>query len=124
MIQSSIQTYAKLAEFIARLKQNHDGFRRGRSVWTRKNGDKNYANYVGFQCFSSDEPTHRINDTNWHLKFENNKPGFFIQADNCFKQMPDQTFKCTAEFKSKQNRDGWLRTASEGLFQSNYGGDL
>ena len=68
----------------------------------RKNGDKNYANYVGYQKFSSDEPTHRINNTNWHLKFENNKPGFFIQAENCFKQMPNETFKCTAEFKSKE----------------------
>ena len=50
----------------------------------RKQGDNNYANYVGFQAFSSDEPTHRINFTNWYLKYENNRPGFFLNAEKCF----------------------------------------
>ena len=68
----------------------------------RKQGDSNYANYVGYQAFSSDEPTHRINNTNWHLKFENNRPGFFLNAEKCFKQMPNKTFKMTAEHKSKE----------------------
>ena len=38
---------------------------------TRKTGDINYQNYVGYQAFSSDMPVHQINDTNWFLKFEN-----------------------------------------------------
>ena len=41
---------------------------------SRKRGDKAYANYVGYQAFSSDMPTHRINNTNWYLKFEGNTP--------------------------------------------------
>ena len=69
----------------------------------RKTGDSNFANYVGYQAFSSDEPTHRINYTNWYLKFENNKPGFFLNAEKCFKQMPFLTFKGTAAHKSKEN---------------------
>ena len=69
----------------------------------RKPGDNNFANYVGYQNFSSDEPTVRINFTNWYLKFENNKPGFFLNAENCFKQMPFLTFKGTASHKSKEN---------------------
>ena len=69
----------------------------------RKQGDNNFANYVGYQAFSSDEPTVRINFTNWYLKFENNKPGFFLNAEKVFKQMPFQTFKGTASHKSKEN---------------------
>jgi hypothetical protein len=70
---------------------------------SRKQGDNNYANYVGYQAFSSDEPTHRINYTNWYLKFENNRPGFFLNAEKCFKQMPFETFRGTAVHKSKEN---------------------
>ena len=69
----------------------------------RKQGDNNFANYVGYQAFSSDEPTLRINETNWYLKFENNRPGFFLNAEKCFKQMPFLTFKGTASHKSKEN---------------------
>ena len=67
----------------------------------RKSGDKNFANYVGYQAFSSDEPTHRINNTNWFLKWENKKPAFFLQAEKVFRQMPFFTFKGTAAHKSK-----------------------
>ena len=69
----------------------------------RKQGDNNFANYVGYQAFSSDEPTLRINYTNWYLKFENNRPGFFLNAEKCFKQMPFKTFQGTADHKSKEN---------------------
>ena len=69
----------------------------------RKDGDKNYANYVGYQAFSSDEPTHRINNTNWFLKWEQDRPGFFLQVEKVFKQMPFLTFKGTASHKSKEN---------------------
>ena len=68
----------------------------------RKNGDLNFANYVGYQAFSSDEPTHRINHTNWYLKWEQEKPGFFLQVEKVFKQMPFLTFKGTAIHKSKE----------------------
>ena len=68
----------------------------------RKNGDVNYANYVGFQAFSSDEPTHRINNTNWFLKWEQDRPGCFLQVEIVFKQMPFITFKGTATHKSKE----------------------
>ena len=69
---------------------------------TRKIGDKNFANYVGYQSFSSDEPTHRINNTNWFLKWENKKPAFFLQAEKVYRQMPFMTFKGTASHKSKE----------------------
>ena len=69
---------------------------------SRKQGDSNFSNYVGFQAFSSDEPTHRINLTNWYLKFENGKPAFFINAEKVYKQMSKKCFKATAEAKSKQ----------------------
>ncbi len=67
----------------------------------RKSGDFNYANYVGFQAFSSDEPTHRINNTNWYLKWEQGRPGFFINTENVFKQLSKECFKATASAKSK-----------------------
>ena len=74
----------------------------------RKQGDNNFANYVGYQAFSSDEPTLRINFTNWFLKWENGKPGFFLQAEKTFKQMPFATFAGTARHKSKENSmDGY-----------------
>ena len=57
----------------------------------RKDGDKNYANYVGYQAFSSDEPTHRINYTNWYLKWEHKKPAFFLQVEKVFKQIFELT---------------------------------
>jgi len=69
----------------------------------RKSGDNNFANYVGYQNFSSDEPTVRINLTNWFLKWENGKPGFFLQAEKTYKQMPFETFRGTASHKSKEN---------------------
>ena len=68
---------------------------------TIKAGDNNFANYVGWQAFSSDEPTHRINKTNWYLKYEHGKPAFFLNAENVYKQMPDKCFKVTASAKSK-----------------------
>jgi hypothetical protein len=69
----------------------------------RKSGDNNFANYVGFQAFSSDEPTLQINFTNWFLKFEKGLPGFFINVDKIFRQMSFETFKATATHKSKEN---------------------
>ena len=36
----------------------------------RKFGDYNFAEYYHYQAFSSDEPTKRINDTNFFLKCE------------------------------------------------------
>ena len=68
---------------------------------TRKAGDNNFANYVGWQAFSSDEPTHRINKTNWYLKYEHGKPAFFLNAENVYKQMSNKCFKATATAKSK-----------------------
>ena len=70
---------------------------------SRKQGDNNFANYVSYQAFSSDEPTLRVNFTNWFLKWEGGKPGFFLQAEKVFKQMPFLTFKGTASHKSKEN---------------------
>ena len=69
----------------------------------RKQGDNNFANYVGYQAFSSDEPTCQVNNTNWYLKFENNKPGFFLNVEKVFKQMSFRTFQVTAKHKSKEN---------------------
>ena len=64
---------------------------------SRKEGDKAYATYVHYQAFSSDMPIHRINQTNWYLKFEDNLPAFFSKADDVFQQMPPLSFFATAE---------------------------
>ena len=50
----------------------------------RKQGDNNFSNYVGYQAFSSDEPTHRINNTNWYLKFEDNKTWLLFECRKMF----------------------------------------
>ena len=74
---------------------------------TRKSGDNNYQAYVGWQAFSTDEPCHRINQTNWFLKYEDGKPAFFINTEkerglSVFKQMPNESFRLTALAKSQQ----------------------
>ena len=47
----------------------------------------NYSTFVGLQAFNSDEPTHRLNNTNWYFKWQNKRPGFFLQVEKTFKQM-------------------------------------
>ena len=74
---------------------------------SRKLGDASFENYVGYQAFSSDMPVQRINDTNWYLKFENNKPGFFLNAEKIYKQMPPQCFFATAEKSTTFNMKGY-----------------
>ena len=64
---------------------------------SRKLGDKAYESYLNYQAFSSDMPIHRINQTNWYLKFEKNLPAFFMKADDVFQQMPPLSFFATAE---------------------------
>ena len=80
---------------------------------TRKSGDVNYQNYVGFQAFSSDMPIHQINDTNWYLKFENKIPAFFINAENVFKQLPAECFYLTAERSSTMNMSNWQKQCED-----------
>ena len=74
---------------------------------TRKPGDVNYQNYVGYQAFSSDMPVHQINDTNWYLKFENKIPSFFINAENVYKQIKPECFYITAERSTTMNMSNW-----------------
>jgi hypothetical protein len=64
---------------------------------SRKFGDKAYESYMHYQAFSSDMPVHRINQTQWYLKFEDNLPAFFSKADDVFQQMPPLSFFATAE---------------------------
>ena len=75
---------------------------------SRKEGDKAYATYVGYQAFSSDMPVHRINLTNWYLKFEDNLPAFFINADDIYRQMPPLSFFATAPRSTVHDFTGWL----------------
>ena len=74
---------------------------------SRRKGDKGYVMYVGYQAFSSDMPTFRINNTNWYLKFENNIPGFFINAENVFRQMSPACFFTTAKGSTLFDFSGW-----------------
>ena len=74
---------------------------------SRKEGDKAYATYVGYQAFSSDMPVHRINLTNWYLKFEDNLPAFFINADDIYRQMPPLAFITTAERSTIYDFSAW-----------------
>jgi hypothetical protein len=74
---------------------------------TRKLGDHNFANYIGFQAFSSSEPTHRINNSNWYLKTENGLPGFFLKSDAAFRQMPPKCFYDTATKSRTAGLNGW-----------------
>ena len=73
----------------------------------RKNGDKNFAEYVGYQAFSSDMPVHQVNDTRWWLKYENKLPAFFINAEKVFRQMPAECFYITAERSTTMNMSKW-----------------
>jgi hypothetical protein len=74
---------------------------------SRKPRDKNYSSYMHYQAFSSDMPVHRINQTNWYLKFEDNLPAFFIKADDVFRQMPPMAFFTTAERSTIFDFTGW-----------------
>ena len=74
----------------------------------RKSGDNNYKTYVGWQAFSTDEPCHRSNQTNWYLKHDDHgNPAFFLNTEKenglmVFKQMPNESFRLTAQAKSQQ----------------------
>mgnify|MGYP004463509745 FL=1 len=80
---------------------------------TRKSGDINYQNYVGYQKFSSDMPVHQINDTNWFLKFENKIPAFFINAENVYKQMKPECFYLTAERSHSMDMSNWQKQCED-----------
>tara|TARA_R100001594_G_scaffold12660_4_gene27936 strand:- start:582 stop:896 length:315 start_codon:yes stop_codon:yes gene_type:complete len=79
----------------------------------RKNGDKNFAEYVGYQAFSSDMPVHQVNDTRWWLKYENKLPAFFINAEKVFRQMPAECFYITAERSTTMNMSNWQRQCED-----------
>jgi hypothetical protein len=74
---------------------------------SRKLGDKAYQSYLNYQAFSSDMPIHRINQTNWYLKFEKNIPAFFIKAEDVFQQMPPLSFFATVERSTLFDFTGW-----------------
>ena len=80
---------------------------------TRKPGDINYQNYIGYQSFSSDMPVHQINDTNWYLKFENKIPSFFINAENVYKQMKPECFLITAERSTTMDMSNWQKQCED-----------
>ena len=80
---------------------------------TRKDGDINYKTYVGYQAFSSDMPVHRINQSNWYLKFENNIPAFFIGVDNVFRQMPPLAYFETADRTTVQDMTAWKKQTED-----------
>mgnify|MGYP003643909822 CR=1 FL=1 len=80
---------------------------------TRKNGDINFKTYVGYQAFSSDMPVHRINQSNWYLKFENNIPAFFIGADTVYRQMPPLAFFETADRTTVHDMTGWKKQTED-----------
>ena len=80
---------------------------------SRKLGDHNYGNYIGYQAFSSDCPVHRINDTNWYLKFENKIPAFFINAENIYKQMKPECFYLTAERSTTMDMSNWQKQCED-----------
>ena len=74
---------------------------------SRKPRDKNYSSYMHYQAFSSDMPVHKINQTNWYLKFEDGLPAFFVRADDVFRQMPPMAFFTTAERSTIFDFTGW-----------------
>ena len=79
----------------------------------RKSGDRNYELYVGYQAFSSDEPTHRINDTNLYLKYEKKIPAFFINAENVFRQLKPECFYVTAERSTTLDTSNWQKQCED-----------
>ena len=80
---------------------------------SRKSGDNNMKNFVGYQAFSSDMPVHQINDSRWFLKIENKIPAFFINAENVFKQLPPECFYLTAERSSTMNMSNWQKQCED-----------
>tara|TARA_R100001594_G_C3911612_1_gene233418 strand:- start:13 stop:327 length:315 start_codon:yes stop_codon:yes gene_type:complete len=79
----------------------------------RKNGDKNFAEYVGYQAFSSDMPVHQINNTKWWLKLEKKIPAYFINVEDVFRQMPAECFYITAERSTTMNMSNWQKQCED-----------
>jgi len=64
---------------------------------SRNVGDKNFNSYTGYQHFNNDEPTTRIGNTPWYLKYEDGIPAFFLRSENIFSRIPAKSFQLTAE---------------------------
>ena len=54
-----------------------------------------YGSYYHYQNFSSDEPTHQINNSQWHLKYE--EVLLILLYENTYKQMSLEYFLVNAE---------------------------
>ena len=79
----------------------------------------NYSTFVGLQAFNSDEPTHRLNNTNWYLKWQNKRPGFFLQVEKVFREMPIKCFLDTAKHKANEIKfAGWQEQVEQYFNQS------
>mgnify|MGYP001158655394 CR=1 FL=1 len=66
-----------------------------------------YDSYFNYQNFSSDEPTHQINNSPWYLKYEEGLPAFFFRYENTFKQMSVECFLVNAAEGRTYDLSNW-----------------
>ena len=79
-------------------------------------GKTTYDSYFHYQNFSSDEPTARINNSPWYLKYEDGLPAFFFRYENTFKQMSIECFLLNAEQSRQFDMSNW-QLQVEGYYQ-------
>ena len=77
-----------------------------------------YDSYYHYQNFSSDEPTHQINNSPWHLKYEEGIPAFFFLYENTYKQMSLECFLVNAERGRVHDLSNWQQQVEAYFNQS------
>ena len=66
-----------------------------------------YDSYFHYQNFSSDEPTARINNSPWHLKYEDGVPAFYFRYQDTFKQVSFECFITNANNSRTFDFSNW-----------------
>ena len=66
-----------------------------------------YDSYFHYQNFSSDEPTARINNSPFYLKYEEGIPAFYFRYDNTFKEISVEAFLTNCEQSRAFDMSNW-----------------
>ena len=66
-----------------------------------------YDSYFHYQNFSSDEPTARINNTPFYLKYETGVPAFYFRYQNTFKEISVEAFLTNCEQSRAFDMSNW-----------------
>ena len=66
-----------------------------------------YDSYFHYQNFSSDEPTARINNSPFYLKYEEGVPAFYFRYQNTFKEISVEAFLTNCEQSRAFDMSNW-----------------